>query len=74
LSTLGRREGEDPDSILGDLDGVLELDRQRAVARDRGPAVGQHLQTPGPRSVWAVGEVPEAAGNRYSWRSGELRG
>ena len=37
------RERENLDAALGDPDRVLELRRQRAVARHRGPAVGEHL-------------------------------
>src|ERR1700742_2431460 len=37
------REGEDFEAILRDADAVLELRRHRAIARDRRPAVVQHL-------------------------------
>src|SRR5262245_65394596 len=38
-----RREREDLDPGLGHRHGVLELGGERAVAGDRGPAVGKHL-------------------------------
>src|SRR5436305_5591659 len=38
-----RRDGEHLTALGGHPDGVLELRRERAVARHRGPAVGQHF-------------------------------
>ena len=42
VEALGRGR-EDLDAVRRHADGVLELRGQRAVARHRGPAVGQHL-------------------------------
>lgn len=39
----GWRKGEDLDAVFGDADRVLELSRQRAIARYRCPAIGQNL-------------------------------